>query len=265
MKIVFNNLRNTYYQSFGTKQRHFSPKIGCDSFSVLDKYNEHYKHTYVKDIIPDLKEFIKRQGTIKEGDIKGIAGHGGLTIVFDLGDSEVLKCSLENPLEYRRHYPEFDIPFLSPVIKSNNTYIVKQPKAETNNITIDDCKDVIRRILNAGLELSNDMSVYKTCQIGKYNGKNYLLDTRCAVPRPNAFSRFVYNFCKRHRRVIIVRSMSTEALREYHKEMMMLVEKEGPQALHVNEAPRKNLSLGQGLLKIWNLMKENMKYRKFPL
>ncbi len=265
MKVAFNKFQNNNKLIFGNKQKTILPEISKDTFSILDKYNEDYKNTFVKDIIPDLKEYIKNFHYIKDTDIKGILGHGALSLIFDLGEKEILKCSLENPLEYRKHYPEFDIPFLTPVIKVNKTYIVKQPKAKTDNITIDDCKDVISRIRRSGLELSKDMNEYRTWQVGKYNGKSYLLDTRCAVPRPNAFSRFVYRFCDAHKRVFEVRSMNPEAIAKYKKEMDKLVEKNGPQVLHINETPMKNLSFREGVSKIWSIMKKNMKYGQFPL
>lgn len=265
MKVVFNTLQNNYKLAFCNKQNPILPEIAGDSFSILDKYNKEYKNSYKKDIIPDLKEYIKKYNYIKESDIKGILADGGLSIIFDLGEKEVLKCSLENPLEYRKHYPEFDIPFFSPVINVNKTYIVKQPKAETNNITIEDCRDVISRIRRSGLGLSRDLNEYRTWQVGKYNGKSYLLDTRCAVLRPNAFSRFIYWFCNMHTKVVEVRDMRPKALEKYETELAELVEKNGPQVLHINEAPMKNLSFREGISKIGAVMKENMKYKKFPL
>ena len=265
MKVAFNTFENNYKPVFGNNEKTSQTQIYQDSFSILDKYNKEYKSTYLKDIIPDLKEYIKRFNYIKESDIKGILAHGGLSIIFDLGNKEVLKCSLENPLEYRKHYSEFDIPFLSPVIKVNKTYIIKQPKAETDNTTVADCKDVISRIRHSGLELSRDMNEYRTWQVGKYNGKSYLLDTRCAIPRPNAFFFFLYRFCNMHKQVIEVRDIRSEALEKCEKEMKELVEKKGPQVLHINEAPMKNLSFKEGISKIWAIIKENIKYGKFPL
>ena len=264
MKILFNTGINHYQPAFGSRSRIILPKIEADSFSVLDKYEKKYARGYLCDLIPDLKEFLRKFNYVKESDIKGILGECGLSVVFDAGEKGALKCSLENLLEYRKHCPDFDIPFLSPVIKVNKTYIVQQPKAETDNLGVEDCRDVIARIKKAGFELSRDMDEYKTRQIGRYNGKNYLLDSRCAVPCPNRFSRFVYDFCQNHRRVFMLRDMSNSALDSYEREMFRLAKTYGPQVLHVGEAPRKNLSLSEGISMIIELMKENMKYTKFP-
>lgn len=133
-----------------------------DSFSLLDKYCQGFK----KDFLPDLKAYIASSKNLKESDIKGVLGHGGLSVVFDLGEKGALKCSLENPLEYRKHNPAFDIPFLAPVAKQNKTFIVHMAKADTKNVTTEDCKDVIRRIKESGFELSRDLDEYKVYQVG---------------------------------------------------------------------------------------------------
>lgn len=266
MKIGLDSRVNNNYQiKFKTQNKTPLAQTNTDTFSILNKYEKKYQNSYVKDLIPDLKTYLKNFKDIKEKDIKGVLGYGGLSIVFDIGNNKALKCSLENPLEYRKHCPEFDIPFLSPVKKINKTYIVQEAKAETDNLSIDDCKDVISRIKKAGFELSSDMDEYKTRQIGRYNGKIYLLDTRCAVPQPNRFSKFVYKFCTNHRRIFTLRDMQPEALDKYEQEMFKLAEKYGPQVFHAKEAPRKNLSLKEGFSMMWNIMKENIKYRRFPL
>lgn len=194
--------------------------------------------------MPDIQQYIDA-GRINEADIKGIAGQGGLSVVLDLGD-EVLKCSYENPLEFRKHNPAFDIPFLSPVEKFGRTYFVKEAKADIKNVTENDCIDVINRIYNAGLETSRDFSQYRTEQVGIYNGKPYLIDTRCAVPQPDRFSRFVYDFCSINKRVYFSNNMD-----EFCFE-------------HIDETPRPNLSFKKGLAKMWEIIKTNIKYRKKP-
>lgn len=265
MKITLSSRPNTKPINFCGKNSIISPKVQNDTFSVLEKYSEQFSNSCYKNIISDVKEYLKSFDYVKEKDIKGILAKGGLSVIFDMGEKAVLKCSLENPLEYRKHCPDFDIPFLSPVIKINQTYIVKQAKADTKNLSIADCNDVISRIKKAGFELSQDMDSSKIRQIGKYNGKNYLLDTRCAVPPPNAFSRFIYNFCKKHKYVYELRDMSPEAINKYERELSELSQKYGPQVYHVNETPRKNLSLKEGFAMILSLIKENIKYGQFPL
>lgn len=203
------------------------------------------KLSYLREF-PNLQDYID-SGRVSESEIKGVAGRGGLSVVLDLGD-EVLKCSYENPLEFRKHNPSFDIPFLSPVEKFGENYFVREPKADTKSVTKEDCKDVIRRLFEAGFEPSNDFDQYGLRQVGIYKGKSYLLDTRCAVPQPNRFSRFVYDFCQVNIRVLVSRKVDP---------MDFSFE-------HIDETPRPNLSLRKGLDKIFNMMKLNMKHGKKP-
>lgn len=237
-----------------------SPKIssndGFNKFSLSQVYQNKYKNTYCKDIIPDLFEYISKTKTLKESDIKSIIGHGGLSLVFDLGD-EVLKGSLENPLEFRKHNPHIDIPFLSPVEKVGNTYFVREAKADTKNINKEDCFNILKQIHKLGLEPSRDFDGYSTEQIGKYQGRTYLLDTRCAVPRPNRFSRFIYDFKTFNSRVIKVMSLSNNAITKRENRQTELIELVGPQILHIDEKPRPNLSFKRGLALIRGVMKRN--------
>lgn len=194
--------------------------------------------------MPDIQQYID-SGRIKETDIKGVAGQGGLSVVLDLGD-DVLKCSYENPLEFRVHNPSFDIPFLSPVEKFGKTYFVREPKADIENVTSDDCRDVIRRLFMSGCEPSRDFDEHRLQQVGIYNGKPYLLDTRCAVPQPNRFSRFVYDFCTINRKVYFANAPD-----EFCFE-------------HIDETPRPNLSFRKGLAKMRTVIRDNMKAGKKP-
>lgn len=240
MKVLFcsHNYQQRVFPTFLGKTPHQEQEHPVfDSFECRKKYG-----CYAN--LDDYMAYAK----LKKSDIKGIAGRGGLSVILDLGENEVLKCSLENPLEFREHIPSFDIPFLSPVKKFGQTYFVREPKAETKGITPKDCEDVIRRIYEAGYEPSADLYPYATRQIGIYNGKPYLLDTRCAVPQPNRFSKFVYDFCHVNCRVLIA-----------HK-----VDPYDFSFQHIDETPRPNLSLKKGLAKIFNMMKLNMKYGKKP-
>lgn len=194
--------------------------------------------------MPDIQQYID-SGRIKETDIKGVAGQGGLSVVLDLGD-DVLKCSYENPLEFRAHNPSFDILFLSPVEKFGKTYFVREPKADVKSVTREDCRDVIRRLFTAGFEPSRDFDEHRLQQVGIYSGKPYLLDTRCAVPQPNRFSRFVYDFCSINKRVYFANTVD-----EFCFE-------------HIDETPRPNLSFRKGLAKMWTVIRDNMKAGKKP-
>lgn len=233
MKVNFCS-HNIFNPAFQQKQQEhpvfdtfeYRKKYGC--YANLDEYMAYAK--------------------LEKSDIKGIAGRGGLSVVLDLGNDEVLKCSLENPLEFRKHNPLFDIPFLSPVENFGKTYFVREAKADTKSVTRQDCADVIRRLYEAKCEPSRDLDEYKLRQVGIFNGRAYLLDTRCAVPQPDWFSRFVYDFCVINKRVFISREV--DPLDFSFK--------------HIDETPRANLSLKKGLAKMWEVMKTNMKSGKKP-
>lgn len=250
MKTILNIKPVTPVFGMNAPVKTSAPSYVQDSFSLLDKYCQGFK----KEFLLDLRAYFASSKKLKESDIKGVLGYGGLSVVFDLGEKGALKCSLENPLEYRKHNPAFDIPFLAPVEKRNKTYIVHTVKADTKNVTIEDCKDVIRRIKESGFELSRDLDEYKVNQVGIFEGKSYLLDSRCAMPCPNAFSRFVYDFCNTHRRVF--KAQPIYSLEEECK----LVEKFGPQVLHIDETPRKNLGFIEGVSNMLGIIRENIKY-----
>ncbi len=237
LTLSTNSSRNNY--TF--KGNCLKMKANTDCFSFLDKYAE--QRTGSKKLIQDLKNYISSQkGKIKESDITKVVGYGGLTTVFGLGNDKVLKCSEENPLEYRKHCAEFDIPFLSPVEKVGEHYFVIEPIAELENITVDDCKDVIQRIYASGYEPSQDLDKYKTRQVGRYNGKMYLLDTRAAVPQPDKFSQFIYDFCSSNKRVFMC-NVSDDSKIE-----------------HIDESPRKNLKFIEGIKEAFDVVNTNIKY-----
>lgn len=244
MKIcAHNTVMNMKNDKFSFKSAYVKPKLNADSFSFLDKYvNE---GAASKKLVQDLKNYISSQkGKIKETDVQKVIGYGGLTTVFELTNDRILKCSLENPLEHRGHCAEFDIPFLSPVEKSGEHFFVIEPKAEQEGITIDDCKDVIKRIYKAGYEPSSDLDEYKIRQVGRYNGKMYLLDTRAALPQPDRFSKFIYRFCNSTNRVLIV-----EKVDPTNFEMK-----------HIDESPRKNLGFVEGIKEAFDVIDTNVKH-----
>lgn len=263
--IIYNNLINTQHTQIAFKNKNISNKpIIAKSCSFLDEYLSKYDNTYAKALIKDLKDYIaSKNGIIKESDIKGIIGRGGLSTIFDLGNNEVLKCSLENPLEYREHNPNIDIPFLSPVEKFGETFFVKEVKANTENITRADCRDVIQRIYNEGLEPSRDFDEYRTWQVGRYKGKSYLLDTRAALPRPNTFSEYIYQCCNDYRLIYRPKTMRAEDIVREEAEREKLIKKEGLKALHIDETPRKNLGFKEGIKLVDRIAQENIDYNRW--
>ena len=251
------NMRINIYNSNSMLRFCGNNKQQVQSNTLLNQYAQRYCRGYRSPIIPDLCKYIEQTERVEEADIKGIIGHGGLSFVFDIGDNKVLKASLENPLEFRMHNRSFDIPFLSPVEKFGQTYFVKEPKADTKSVTVSDSLNVIKRIQNAGLEISEDFNKYKTYQVGKYNGKTYLLDTRCATPRPNRFSRFVYDFKVINSNIKKCIDFSAEEIAKRDERTEKNVKLFGPKYLHVDETPRPSVSFKRGLTIIYGVMKRN--------
>ena len=170
-------------------------------------------------------------------------------------NSEILKVSLENPLEFRKHRPEFDIPFLSPVEKYGNTYIVKQPKADTKNITHEHFKAVVKQIYSHGCELSKDGTKFE--QYGLYTGKPYLIDTRCAMPMPSIYTVIIDNICKKINKCYVWVSKE-----QHEAEKAQAYKEKGYFSYHVDETPRNSLNFRGGILKLFSTIKNNLKYRK---
>lgn len=250
--------------TFGNKTKCIKSVQNSNPTTFLEKYSKERTNSYTQKLLKDLKYLIaSKELSLKNEDIKGVLGYGGLSTIFDLGNNEVLKCSLENPLEYRKHNPNFDIPFLSEVKKFGETYFVKEAKADTQNITIEDCNNVIKRIHQEGFEPSNDLDKYRTWQIGKYKDIPYLLDTRAAIPKPDSFSRFIYDCCNSYRRVYHAKSMDAEAILKEEKETAELVKKEGLKVLHMDETPRANLSFKEGIKKVRAIAQENIKFNQW--
>lgn len=262
---IRTNIINTQPTRIVFRNRNIAEKqVVTKSCSFLDEFLTKKSNTFSRAIIKDLKGYISsKNGLIKESDIKGIVGQGGLSTVFDLGNNEVLKCSLENPLEHRKHNSNFDIPFLGPVEKFGETYFVKEVKADTENVTRADCKDVIQRIYDEGFEPSRDFDEYKTRQVGYYKGKPYLLDTRAALPRPNAFSEYIYKCCDNYRCIYHLNTMRAEDIIREEAERENLVKKEGLRALHVDETPRRNLSFKEGIKLVERIVQENIDYNRW--
>lgn len=226
------------------KSRPVEKKLCVDTFSYFDKFSQECNN---KKLIRDLKEyFLLKKGRLKESDVVGIAGQGLFSKVFKLTENRVLKCSLENPLEYRKHCAEFDIPFLSEVEKIGDYYFVIEPKASTKSVTKEDCKDVIKRIYQSGYEPSVDLGEYTLRQVGIYDGKPYLLDTRAAVPQPNRFSKFIYDFCSSYQRVFRVKVVDINKIEAGFG--------------HVDESPRENLQFWTGVKKAFEVIDENVKH-----
>ena len=143
-------------------------------------------------------EFIQGSRKFLNERIFGIVGLSHLTTVFDIGNDRVLKISEENPFEYRKHNPKFDIPLIGTVEEYNGFYGYIQRKADTSNIGLNNVLEVKRKMRKAGFIPSADFSDYRIDQIGVYNGESFLLDSRCAVKQNNLLTRFTkwfeYNF-----------------------------------------------------------------------
>lgn len=221
------------------------------------QYNTSFA-AYYKDIANDLAEgvklYLKKHKHIDDS-IKSFHNTGGLTVFLDIPDSKILKVSLENPLEFRKHNPKFDIPFLSPVEKYGKTYIVIQPKADTENITKKDCMGVIKRIYRNFCEISTDGDKFE--QYGLYNGKAYLIDTRCAMPLPNIYTIIINKICNK-----LNKCYTFLTKEQYAKEREDAYKIKGYFSYHCNETPRKSLSFTEGIKKIYTILRNNIKYRK---
>lgn len=257
MKINFNN--HNIYQKGKYTQPQFKGK-GIDMLNawMRDENIDGIRLNYYKEIMRDLSEGVKLYFEANQeidDSVKNFHECGGLTLFFDMPNDEILKVSLENPLEYRKHCPEFDIPFLSPVEKYGKTYIVKQPKADTKGITHEHFKDVTKRIYSHGCELSRDGNKYE--QYGIYNGKAYLIDTRCAMPMPNLYTIIIDNICKKINKCYVWVSEKQWEAEKAHAYM-----EKGYLSYHVDETPRKSLKFKDGLIKLFQTVKNNIKYRK---
>lgn len=213
---------------------------------------------YYQEIANDLAEgsklFFNKHKEIDDSVIN-FHNFGSLTVYFDIPDSKILKVSLENPLEFREHNPEFDIPFLSPIEKYGKTYVVVQPKADTENITKEDCINVIRRIYRNFCEISRDGN--KLEQYGLFNGKAYLIDTRCAMPLPNTYTIIIDKLCKKLNKcyTFITKEQSKKEQEEAYKI-------KGYFSYHCDEIPRKSLTFTEGIKKIYRVLRNNIMYRK---
>lgn len=255
MKICFDN--NLYNNNGLFQKTNFKGK-GIDLITDFQQ-DRNLRLLYYNDIADDLAEgtrlYFQEHKDIDDS-VNAFHQYGGLTVLFDLPNDEVLKISLENPLEYRPHNPEFDIPFLSPVEQYGKTYIVKQPMADTENITNEEWKDTVKRIiLKGGCELSKDG--YKYEQYGRYEGKVYLLDTRCAMPLPNLWTIIVDKIYSKHNKcyVYVNKEQSEMEKEDAYKKI-------GYFSYHTDETPRKSLDFKGGLLKIFTMVKNNIKYKK---
>lgn len=257
MKISFCN-----YNSYN-KEVYNQPMFkgrGTDLINewMRDENLDCIRLNYYKEIMRDLSEGAKlyfEKNKEMDNSVTNFHECSGLTVFFDIPNNEILKVSLENPLEFREHQPEFDIPFLSPVEKYGKTYIVKQPKADTENITHEDFKNVVKRIYSNWCELSKDGTRYE--QYGLYNGKAYLIDTRCAMPMPNIYTIIIDKISRKINKCYVY-------VNKEHSEQEKAegLKKKGYFYYHVDETPRKSLKFKGGIVKLFNTIKNNIKYRK---
>ena len=115
------------YNSVNINQNRYSPNFYGKGIELTEDWvNLPLRAEYHKDIAHDLAEgsklYFKKHKDI-DNSVTDIHNNGGLTVVFDIPNNEILKVSLENPLEFREHNPEFDIPFLTPVEKYGKVHI----------------------------------------------------------------------------------------------------------------------------------------------
>ncbi len=253
MNVIITS--KTLYLNKNDFQLNFKGK-GLDL--VKDWENKPMRAKYHKEIAHDLAEgsklYFEKHKEI-DNTVTNLHNNGGLTVIFDIPNNEILKISLENPLEFRKHNPKFDIPFFTPIEKYGKTYIVKQPKADTENITREHFLNVAKRIYLGGCELSSD--AYKYEQYGLYDGKPYLIDTRCAMPMPNIWTCIVDKIYKKINKCY---TFVTEEQDELNRKLAY--KEKGYFSYHCDETPRKSLTLKGGLLKIFYAIKNNIKYKK---
>jgi len=226
-------------------------KIWCDGEDSFCKYTINKPAGIIDDLEQcrnDLKwnkrfdnalKFIKGSGKFLNEKIYGIPGVGAAAIAFDIGDNRVLKISNENPFEFREYNPKFDIPLLSKVEHYDGIYGYIQAKAETDNVKLLDVLRVQRKMKRAGFVPSCDFNVWRTEQVGRYNGKNYLLDSRCAVRKNNLLTRFTKWFDRMFNRVIILHEIGEDF----------------SPSVHVNEAPLPDLAPREA----WKIIKKVIK------
>lgn len=122
--------------------------------------------------------------------------------------------------------------FKTPVEKYGKTYIVRQPKADTENITKEHFLDVTKRIYLGRCELSTDGNKYE--QYGLYNGKPFLVDTRCAMPMPNIWTIVVDEIYKK-----INKCYTYISKEQYKHEKDLAYKEKGYFSYHCDETPRK--------------------------
>ncbi len=129
--------------------------------------------------ITEFHNAVKKEDFKKDKKVIG-AEAGAETLALELDNKTVLKLS------YVPNYPDecrlFDLPVLEKgKIPNSATFYYIQPKADTENVTLQHLEEVIQDIENAGynaIDLLLDEAYLS--QIGLYNGKAYLLDPDCA-------------------------------------------------------------------------------------
>ena len=195
------------FKALQNKEKKYYPN-GVEYRINMDGEDYFYKYTINKPngILEDLKQckrdlgwitrinkalrFVEGSKKFLDEKIYGIVGTGGLTTVFDIGNERVLKISEENPFEYRKYNPKFDIPLIGKVEQYKGFYGYIQKKADTENVGLKNVLAVKRKMKKAGFTSSLDFGSHRTDQVGIYKGKSFLLDSRCAIKRNNFITRF---------------------------------------------------------------------------
>ncbi len=192
--------------------------------------------------INEALEFIKGSRKFLDEKIYGIIGTGGFTTVFDIGDGRVLKISKENPFEYRKYNPKFDIPLIGGVEHYKGIYGYIQKKADTENVGLKNVCAVKRKMKRAGYTSSRDFGTHRIDQVGVYQGKSFLLDSRCAVKRNN----FITRFTRRFEEIFTLK-------RVWQAKRMEDVMDNPP--MHMDEKPLPNYTLKEAFMRIKKVIK----------
>ena len=132
-----------------------------------------------------FKKAIKKDKKLRDLKVKGIAGAGFSSVVFNIDDKKVLKLSC-SPC-YPKKMEPFDLPIYDKgYIPSDRgfVYYCIQPKAQNSsetNITPKQVDQVISQIEKSGYKPdTDDLNSLMTRQIVIFEGKPYLCDYDCA-------------------------------------------------------------------------------------
>lgn len=183
--LVFKYSESNYKKAKTLTGIHFDKALPLNEAIVkLDKFYYDTNHPfnesmqYSQFIYFNLSASEINQTLLKNVKVKGLIGHGVNASVFDLGKN-VLKIS-RSPI-CPKEMTTLDIPYLkTDVIEIPSTkkklYYCIQPKAEITDvkeISNEEYAQFLAELKKIGYENASDLGKH---QIGRYNGKLYLLD-----------------------------------------------------------------------------------------